>query len=93
MTARRSRFLSLVVSFGAVALLVACGGNVVVDAPGTASGAGGAGGSVATGCPTPNPQPCNAVEECPCNDGTSQQAGCSNGFTCDQACCGHGGVQ
>jgi hypothetical protein len=42
-------------------------------------------------CPQPHPMSCGTVLECPCVDGTRQIAGCPNGFTCPQACCGHGG--
>jgi hypothetical protein len=44
-------------------------------------------------CPTPKPENCNSVTECPCTDGTTQVGGCPNGFTCPQACCGHGGAK
>jgi hypothetical protein len=43
------------------------------------------------GCPTPHPEGCNSITECPCADGTTQVGGCPNGFTCPEACCGHGG--
>jgi hypothetical protein len=42
-------------------------------------------------CPQPHPQPCNAIIGCKCLDGTEQEGGCLNGFTCPEACCGHGG--
>ena len=99
---------------GFLALLAACGGNVVVDSgSGAATGTGGsttggggataqsgssggatstgAGGEGGAGCPEPHPQPCGAIEACPCTDGTTQVGGCANGFDCEQACCGHGG--
>jgi hypothetical protein len=41
-------------------------------------------------CPQPHPEPCNAILVCPCSDGTKQAGGCANGFTCEEACCGHG---
>ncbi len=42
-------------------------------------------------CPEPHPQLCGAITECPCNDGTTQEGGCVNGFTCEEACCAHDG--
>jgi len=62
---------------------------------GGASDAGGDSGTSADasdgGCPQPHPMSCGTVLECSCVDGTRQIAGCPNGFTCPQACCGHGG--
>jgi hypothetical protein len=42
-------------------------------------------------CPQPKPENCNSILECKCLDGTMQIGGCPNGFTCPDACCGHGG--
>jgi hypothetical protein len=44
-------------------------------------------------CTTPQPQNCNSITECACLDGTTQVGGCPNGFTCAEACCGHGGAK
>jgi hypothetical protein len=42
-------------------------------------------------CPQPHPENCQAIIDCKCLDGTAQIGGCVNGFTCPEACCGHGG--
>ena len=55
------------------------------------SGTGGFGAGVSQ-CPAPHPEPCGAAQSCACVDGTAQLGGCPTGFTCPEACCGHGGV-
>lgn len=78
-------------------VLIACGGNVVVDPQGaggqgaTTTGAGAT--STVVDCPTAMPQACDSETTCPCADGTTQIGGCPNGFTCPEACCGHGGSE
>ena len=69
------------------------GGTTSVTASSSGVSSTGAGGSVVTSCPTPMPEACGAIIECPCNDGTTQEGGCANGFTCPEACCGHGGSE
>ena len=35
---------------------------------------------------------CNVIMECPCDDGTTQLAGCTGAGSCTDACSDHGGV-
>jgi hypothetical protein len=65
-------------------------GTSDTGAPGSGEDAGADGGDGGA-CPTPHPMTCGTILECPCMDGTTQIGGCSNGFTCPEACCGHGG--
>jgi hypothetical protein len=64
-----------------------------VDSGASDAGAPDSGDDAGDGaaCPTPHPMACGTILECPCMDGTTQVGGCSNGFTCPEACCGHGG--
>ena len=54
--------------------------------------AGGTGGATTSPCVPPHPEPCGAIILCSCADGTQQTGGCSNGFSCPEACCMHGGA-
>jgi hypothetical protein len=80
---------------GATGSTGAGGTSTVTSVTGTSSGVSstGGGGTTVMSCPTPVPQGCGAILECPCSDGTTQEGGCANGFTCPEACCGHGGSE
>lgn len=45
----------------------------------------------ASACASPAAE-CNLVESCPCDDGTTQLAGCQEPATCKDTCASHGGA-
>jgi len=63
-------------------------GTMDTAAPDTGADADAGDGAA---CPQPHPMTCGTIIECHCVDGTMQTGGCPNGFTCPEACCGHGG--
>jgi len=42
-------------------------------------------------CQTWSPLPCDAIFDCHCEDGMTEEAGCAGPPTCTAACCGHEG--